>query len=109
MSETAVSLVERCKNIQIDQEIAELLWSVDSLVSNESQRNSEYDVAADDDTIEDGLDPERRKESAQLFHRYESHRGINVDNGINVDQHSKPCNKCKYGILYLRLFRGFEC
>jgi hypothetical protein len=87
MSETAVSLVERCKNIQIDEEIAELLWSVDSLVSNESERNSEDNVAADDDTIEDGLglDPESRKESAQLFTRYESHRGMNVDHGIDVD------------------------
>ncbi len=36
------------------------------------------------------------------------HRGINVDHGINVDQHSKPRNKCKYSILYLQLFRGFE-
>jgi hypothetical protein len=23
-----------------------------------------------------------------------SHRGINVDHGINIDQHSKPRNKC---------------
>jgi hypothetical protein len=30
---------------------------------------------------------------------------INVDHGINVDQHSKSRNKCKYSILYL----GFEC
>jgi hypothetical protein len=29
--------------------------------------------------------------------------------GINVDQHSKPRKWCKYSILYLRLFRGFEC
>jgi len=29
--------------------------------------------------------------------------------GINVDQHSKPRNKCKYSILYLHFFRGFEC
>jgi hypothetical protein len=36
-----------------------------------------------------------------------SHRGINADYGINVDQHSKPRNKCT--ILYLHLFRGFEC
>jgi hypothetical protein len=28
--------------------------------------------------------------------------------GINVDQQSKPRNKCKYSILYLHLFRGFE-
>jgi hypothetical protein len=38
-----------------------------------------------------------------------SHRGINVDHGINVDQHLKPRYKCKYCILYLHLFRGFEC
>jgi hypothetical protein len=28
--------------------------------------------------------------------------------GINVDQHSKPRNMCKYSILYSHLFRGFE-
>jgi hypothetical protein len=33
----------------------------------------------------------------------------NSSRGINVDQHSKPRNKCKYSILYLHLFRGFEC
>jgi hypothetical protein len=38
-----------------------------------------------------------------------SHKRINVDHGINVDQNSKPRNKCKYSILYLHLFRGFEC
>jgi hypothetical protein len=37
------------------------------------------------------------------------HRGISADHGINVDQHSKPQNKGKYSILYLHLFRGFEC
>jgi hypothetical protein len=26
------------------------------------------------------------------------HRGINVDHGSNVDQHSKPRNKCKCSI-----------
>jgi hypothetical protein len=35
--------------------------------------------------------------------------GINVDHGINADQHSKPRNKCKYSIQYLHLLRGFEC
>jgi hypothetical protein len=34
---------------------------------------------------------------------------IHVYHGINVDQHSKPRNKCKYSVLYLHLFRGFEC
>jgi hypothetical protein len=34
---------------------------------------------------------------------------IKADDGINVDRHSKPCNKCKYYIQYLSLFRGFEC
>jgi hypothetical protein len=38
-----------------------------------------------------------------------SQRGINVDHGTNVDQHSRSRNKCKYSILHLRLFRGFEC
>jgi hypothetical protein len=39
-----------------------------------------------------------------------SHRRINVDHGINVDQHSKPRNKSKYSILLrLHLFRVFEC
>jgi hypothetical protein len=37
------------------------------------------------------------------------HRGINVDHGINVDQFLKPRKKCKYSVLYLHLFRGFEC
>jgi hypothetical protein len=36
---------------------------------------------------------------------YSSHRGIDVDHGINVEQHSKPRSKC---ILFLHLFRGFE-
>ncbi len=70
MSETAVTLVEKCKKIPIDEEISELLWSVDSLVSHESQRNSEDNVE-DDDALEDGLDSERRRDSTQLFHRYE--------------------------------------
>jgi hypothetical protein len=41
----------------------------------------------------------------------ESHRGIDVDHGINVDRHSKPQNKCKCSIVILHLhsFRGFEC
>jgi hypothetical protein len=37
-----------------------------------------------------------------------SHRGIDVDHGINLDQHSKLRNECKCSILYLNLFRGFE-
>jgi hypothetical protein len=37
-----------------------------------------------------------------------SHRGINVDHVINVDQRSKPRKKCKYSIQYLHLFCGFE-
>jgi hypothetical protein len=37
-----------------------------------------------------------------------SHRGINEDHVINVDQHSTLRNKCKYSILYLHLFRGFK-
>jgi hypothetical protein len=36
-------------------------------------------------------------------------RRINVDHGINVDQHSKPRNMCRYSILHLHLFGGFEC
>jgi hypothetical protein len=28
-----------------------------------------------------------------------THRGINVDHGTNIDQHSKPRNKCKYSTL----------
>jgi hypothetical protein len=35
-----------------------------------------------------------------------SHRGTNVDDGINVDQQPKPRNKGKYSILYLHLFRA---
>jgi hypothetical protein len=42
-------------------------------------------------------------------HRTNVGHGINADHGINVDQHSKPQNKFKYSILYLHLFRGFEC
>jgi hypothetical protein len=38
-----------------------------------------------------------------------SHRGINIDHEINVDQHSKSRNKCKYSIQYLHLFRSIEC
>jgi hypothetical protein len=38
-----------------------------------------------------------------------SHRGINVDHGINVHQYSKPRNKCKYSILYLYFFYVFDC
>jgi hypothetical protein len=38
-----------------------------------------------------------------------SHRGINADHGINVDQHTKQRNMCKYSILYLHFFRDFEC
>jgi hypothetical protein len=34
---------------------------------------------------------------------------INVDHGINVDQHSKPRNKSKCSILHLHLFRGLNC
>jgi hypothetical protein len=37
------------------------------------------------------------------------HRGMNVEHWVNVDQHSKPRNKCKYSILYFQLFRSFEC
>jgi hypothetical protein len=37
-----------------------------------------------------------------------SHRGIYVDHEINVDQQIQPRKKCKYSILYLHLFRGFE-
>jgi hypothetical protein len=46
---------------------------------------------------------------AYQMYSIKSHRGINVDHGINVDQHSRPRNMCKYYILYLHLFRGFEC
>jgi len=35
---------------------------------------------------------------------YESHRGINVDYGINIDQHPKPRNTYKYSIMYLHMF-----
>lgn len=70
MSETAVTLVEKCKQISIDEEISELLWSVDSLVSHESPKNNE-DNAEDDDALVDGLDSERRRDATQLFHRYE--------------------------------------
>jgi hypothetical protein len=28
-----------------------------------------------------------------------THRGINVDHRVNVDQHLKPRNKCKYRIF----------
>jgi hypothetical protein len=37
-----------------------------------------------------------------------SHREINIDHGINVDQHSNPRNNCKYCILYLQFFRDFD-
>jgi hypothetical protein len=34
--------------------------------------------------------------TVQLHSTKISHRGINVDRGMNVVQHSKPRNKCKY-------------
>jgi hypothetical protein len=36
-----------------------------------------------------------------------THRGIHEDHGININQHSKPRNKCEYSIQYFHLFCGF--
>ena len=35
-------------------------------------------------------------------------KNFTAQQGINVDQYSKPRNHRKYGILYLQLFRSFE-
>jgi hypothetical protein len=49
------------------------------------------------------------KQATKTYCYSSPHRGINADHGINVDQHSKPRNKCKDSIQYLHLFRDFVC
>jgi hypothetical protein len=44
------------------------------------------------------------KKSRNMTNNYDMPHG-----GINVDQHSKLRNKGKYSVLYLHLFRSFEC
>jgi hypothetical protein len=39
---------------------------------------------------------------------FDDNEGDAFHRGINVDQRLKKRNKCKYSILYLHLFRGYD-